>query len=106
MERKSDFFALDLETYEWTEMPSLGTPPSPRYFHSCCLYGNRLYLYGGYSGNDRLADMYAYDFETNHWSQIDSHSGDTPSGRSSLVAQVYENCTFDNHQYADFQIVR
>jgi len=86
--RKSDFFALDLETYTWTEMPSLGTPPSPRYFHSCCLYGNRMYLYGGYSGNERLADMYAYDFDTNHWSQIDCTSGDAPSGRSSLVAQV------------------
>jgi len=92
--RKSDFFALDLETYTWTEMPSLGTPPSPRYFHSCCLYGNRMYLYGGYSGNERLADMYAYDFDTNHWSQIDCTSGDAPSGRSSLVAQVYENSIY------------
>jgi leucine-zipper-like transcriptional regulator 1 len=94
VERKSDFFALDLSTYTWSEMPCLGTPPSPRYFHSCCLYGNRMYLYGGYSGNERLADMYAYDFETNHWSQIDCTSGDAPSGRSSLVAQVHVNCIY------------
>ena len=40
------------------QMPCFGTPPSPRYFHSCCLYGNKLYTYGGYSGNERLADMY------------------------------------------------
>ena len=94
VERKADFFACDLATYTWTEMPSLGSPPSPRYFHSCCLYGNKMYLYGGYSGHERLADMYAYDFETNHWSQVDCTSGDAPSGRSSLVAQVYENCTY------------
>jgi N-acetylneuraminic acid mutarotase len=94
VERKADFFALDLSTYTWSEMPCLGTPPSPRYFHSCCLYGNRMYLYGGYSGSERLADMYAYDFETNHWSQIDCTSGDAPSGRSSLVAQVYENSVY------------
>lgn len=73
-----------------------------------------MYVYGGYSGNERLADMYgkhlcsnlllflqcsflnrclcsAYDFETNHWSEVDCTSGDAPSGRSSLVAQVYEN---------------
>lgn len=93
VERKADFFACDLATYTWTEMPCLGTPPSPRYFHSCCIYGNKMYLYGGYSGSERLADMYAYDFETNHWSQVDCSSGDAPSGRSSLVAQVYENCT-------------
>eukprot|EP00541_Cyclophora_tenuis_P019012 CAMPEP_0116550798 /NCGR_PEP_ID=MMETSP0397-20121206/5620_1 /TAXON_ID=216820 /ORGANISM="Cyclophora tenuis, Strain ECT3854" /LENGTH=286 /DNA_ID=CAMNT_0004075655 /DNA_START=330 /DNA_END=1187 /DNA_ORIENTATION=+ len=53
-----------------------------------------MYLYGGYSGNERLADMYAYDFETNHWSEVDCTTGDAPSGRSSLVAQVYENCLF------------
>jgi leucine-zipper-like transcriptional regulator 1 len=94
VERKSDFFALNLETYTWTEMPSLGTPPSPRYFHSCCLYGHRMYLYGGYSGSERLADMYAYDFDTNHWSQVDCTRGDAPSGRSSLVTQVYNNSIY------------
>lgn len=94
VERKADFFALDLEAYTWTEMPCLGAPPSPRYFHSCCLYGNRMYLYGGYSGNERLADMYAYDFDTNHWSSVDCTGGDAPSGRSSLVAQVYDNSIY------------
>jgi hypothetical protein len=53
-----------------------------------------MYLYGGYSGNERLADMYAYDFETNHWSEVDCTNGDAPSGRSSLVAQVHENCLY------------
>jgi leucine-zipper-like transcriptional regulator 1 len=94
VERKADFFACDLATYTWKEMPCLGTPPSPRYFHSCCLYGHKMYLYGGYSGNERLADMYAYDFETNHWSEVDCTNGDAPSGRSSLVAQVHENCLY------------
>lgn len=49
---------------------------------------------GGYSGSERLSDMFSYDFETNHWSQVDCTSGDAPSGRSSLVAQVYENCLY------------
>ncbi len=94
VERKADFFALELATYTWVQMPSLGTPPSPRYFHSCCLYGNKMYLYGGYSGTERLADMFAYDFETNHWCEVDCSNGEAPSGRSSLVAQVYENCLY------------
>jgi hypothetical protein len=53
-----------------------------------------MFLYGGYSGSQRLADMYAYDFETNHWSELDCTHGEVPSGRSSLVAQVYENNLF------------
>jgi len=91
VERKDDFFACDLSTYTWTQMPSLGVTPSPRYFHSCCLYGHKMYLYGGYSGQTRLADMFVYDFETNHWSEVDCSNGQSPSGRSSLVTQVYEN---------------
>eukprot|EP00980_Cylindrotheca_fusiformis_P017849 scaffold5653_cov147-Cylindrotheca_fusiformis.AAC.11 len=94
VERKDDFFACDLSTYTWAQMPSLGVTPSPRYFHSCCLYGNKMYLYGGYSGSQRLADMFAYDFETNHWSAVDCSNGEAPSGRSSLVAQVYENSLY------------
>ena len=50
----------DLSTYTWSELPCKGTPPSPRYFHSCCIHGNKLYTYGGYSGSERLADMFAY----------------------------------------------
>jgi hypothetical protein len=38
--------------------------------------------------------MFAYDFETNHWSEVDCTNGDRPSGRSSLVAQVYENSLY------------
>jgi hypothetical protein len=38
--------------------------------------------------------MYAYDFDTNHWSEVDCTNGDAPSGRSSLVAQVYGNCLY------------
>lgn len=94
IERKADFFACDLRTYTWSELPCKGTPPSPRYFHSCCIHGNKLYTYGGYSGSERLADMFAYDFETNHWSEVDCSNGDCPSGRSSLVAQVYENSLY------------
>eukprot|EP00986_Skeletonema_menzelii_P000229 scaffold67_cov155-Skeletonema_menzelii.AAC.3 len=94
VERKADFFACDLRTYTWSELPCKGTPPSPRYFHSCCIHGNKLYTYGGYSGSERLADMFAYDFETNHWCEVDCSQGECPSGRSSLVAQVYENSLY------------
>jgi len=94
VERKNDFYACDLSTYTWTEMPCHGSTPSPRYFHSCYLYGNKMYSFGGYSGSERLADMHAYDFETNHWQEVDCTAGDAPSGRSSLVAQVYENCLY------------
>lgn len=106
-ERKSDFFCLDLRDYTWTEIPKRGKAPTPRYFHSCVLYGNKLFAYGGFSGYERLADMYEFCFETRKWSQVlydnqgshyrhdslnkTSFTSCCPSGRSSLVAQVYNN---------------
>lgn len=38
--------------------------------------------------------MLAYDFETNHWTEVDCSNGERPSGRSSLVAQVHENSLY------------
>lgn len=72
-------------------MPHSGCNPSARYFHSCVRYQNKLIMFGGYSGSQRLSDMYTYDFQSNYWTKLDLPKDDAPSGRSSLVAQVYKN---------------
>ena len=93
IERLDDYYAFRLSDYTWIKMPThQGTAPSPRYFHSCALHGNKLYIYGGYSGSERLADLYAYDFETSYWQKIESCGNDAPSGRSSLVFFEKDNC--------------
>jgi leucine-zipper-like transcriptional regulator 1 len=53
-----------------------------------------LFLFGGFNGNERLNENFVYDFDSGHWSQIDGTGGDVPSGRSSLVAQIYENALY------------
>ena len=53
-----------------------------------------MFAYGGYSGSERLADMYAYDFKTGHWFEVNCSHGPRPSGRSSLVVQVYKNSLY------------
>ena len=35
--------------------------------------------------------MYTYDFLSNYWTKVDLSEDNAPSGRSSLVAQVYKN---------------
>jgi hypothetical protein len=72
-------------------MPHRGCRPSARYFHSCVRYENKLIMFGGYSGSQRLSDMHTYDFQLNYWTKVDLSNSDAPSGRSSLVAQVYKN---------------
>jgi len=90
-ERKDDFFSFCLDTCTWTQMPNRGNKPSPRYFHSCVLFENKLIMFGGYSGSRRLSDMHTYDFRSDFWSEVDLSNSNPPSGRSSLVAQVYKN---------------
>lgn len=66
--------------------------PSPRYFHSSVVYGDCLYLFGGYNGTERLQDLYEFNFKKSRWEQIEALLA--PSGRSSLVAQVYSNSMY------------
>lgn len=91
VQRMNDFFEFRLDTYTWTLIPSVGTPPSPRYFHSCAFYGNCMYTFGGYNGSERLNDMHEFNFDTHRWSVVfePSDARGVPSGRSSLIAQVY-----------------
>lgn len=64
-----------------------------------------MYLYGGFSGSQRLRDMHAYDFETSTWSPVDASIRDMPIGRSSLVAQVYENYVVSGSNFWTIEIV-
>mmetsp|Transcript_8745 Transcript_8745/g.29918 ORF Transcript_8745/g.29918 Transcript_8745/m.29918 type:complete len:98 (-) Transcript_8745:757-1050(-) len=50
--------------------------------------------FGGYNGAERLNDMHEYSFATSLWTKLDVSEGDVPSGRSSLISQVYGNSLF------------
>ena len=39
-----------------------------RYFHASVVYADSLYLFGGYSGQDRLNDLYQFRFDIHAWS--------------------------------------
>merc|ERR1719316_734485 len=77
---------------QWSSMRSAGQVPSPRYFHASVTYGNGLFLFGGYSGQERLNDLYEFRFNCNTWFVLSTE--DPPSGRSSLVAEVYNNSLY------------
>jgi hypothetical protein len=66
--------------------------PSPRYFHASVVYANSLFLFGGYSGQERLNDLYEFRLDVNTWFVLCTE--DPPSGRSSLVAEVFNNSLY------------
>lgn len=56
--RMNDFYKLTLENYAWSVIYSNGEVPNPRYFHSSVVYGECMYLFGGYNGSERLQDLF------------------------------------------------
>mmetsp|Transcript_86146 Transcript_86146/g.241096 ORF Transcript_86146/g.241096 Transcript_86146/m.241096 type:complete len:295 (+) Transcript_86146:2-886(+) len=88
----NDFHQFRMASRTWSSVRSAGQVPSPRYFHASVVYGNSLFLFGGYSGQERLNDLYEFRFDCNTWFAMSTE--DPPSGRSSLVAEVFNNSLF------------
>ena len=88
----NDFNEFDMKQKLWRQVVFSGHAPAPRYFHSSVVYGDYIYIFGGYTGVERLQDLHQYSFEKRSWSCLDVEK--PPSGRSSLVAQVYKNSLY------------
>ena len=47
-----------------------GKPPSPRSFHKMIAINQVLFVFGGCSAKDRLADLHQFDTRTNTWTEV------------------------------------
>ncbi|KAF4744108.1 Leucine-zipper-like transcriptional regulator 1, partial [Perkinsus olseni] len=92
--RMNDFHRFEMSDRKWSVVATRtsGQPPSPRYFHASVVHGDSLYLFGGYSGQERLNDLHEFRFDLQTWFLVQTE--DPPSGRSSLVAQVHNNSLY------------
>jgi len=90
--RMNDFHQFRMVSRTWSMVRSSGQVPSPRYFHAMVPYTQSLFLFGGYSGYERLNDLYQFHLDCNTWFSIATE--DSPSGRSSLVAQVVHDSLY------------
>jgi N-acetylneuraminic acid mutarotase len=65
--------------------------PAPRYCHSAVVFEDAMYIFGGKCGNrdsnDRLADIFRFDFATFKWTHVEQR-GDTPPPLSAHSAVV------------------
>jgi hypothetical protein len=50
--RTNDFYGFDFSSMTWREIvPRTGSPPSERHSHASVVYGNSMYVFGGYDGS-------------------------------------------------------
>lgn len=76
-----DLHALDPVTMTWYQGPEGGGAPSSRFDHTANLVGGtKLFIFGGWNGEEFFNDVFVLDLEIMAWSQP-STSGPAPSPR-------------------------
>jgi N-acetylneuraminic acid mutarotase len=94
VERRNDMHVFNFTTKTWRLVDNAtGSPPTPRDRHSSVVYRNCLYIFGGFDGHARTNDLYQFDIETSHWTQIlpSTLESTIPTPRHSHSAIVYND---------------
>lgn len=67
---RNDLYSFSFETDQWHEVrPATGSGPKanvpcPRFCHTCDMYSNSLFIFGGYDGQQRLNDFWQFKLAT------------------------------------------
>jgi hypothetical protein len=85
-----DTWAYDFDSNTWTEMRPANSPSARHHFGMAYDSDHdRIIVFGGALGGDRRGDTWAYDFNGNTWTLLDSGLGPSPRGFPGLV---YDSC--------------
>jgi leucine-zipper-like transcriptional regulator 1 len=75
----------------WSKIePDPGGQPAPcqRSLHVATVLGDKMYIFGGYDGSNRVNDFYEFDITSRKWSLVPS-SGTPPSPRDRHTGVVH-----------------
>ncbi|CDY67946.1 BnaAnng25640D [Brassica napus] len=88
--RLGDFWVLDTDICQWSELTSFGDLPTPRDFSAAAAIGNqKIVLCGGWDGKKWLSDVYVMDTMSLEWMEL-SVSGSLPPPRCGHTATMVE----------------
>ncbi|ERN13146.1 tip elongation aberrant protein 1 [Amborella trichopoda] len=88
--RLGDFWMLDTDIWQWSELATYGDLPSARDFSAAAAIGNRkIVLYGGWDGKKWLSDVYVLDTMSLEWTEL-SVLGTLPPPRCGHTATMVE----------------
>ncbi|XP_047975792.1 protein GLUTELIN PRECURSOR ACCUMULATION 3 isoform X1 [Salvia hispanica] len=79
--RLGDFWVLDTDIWQWSELTTFGDLPSSRDFAAASAVGNsKIVMFGGWDGKKWLSDVYVLDTISLEWMEL-SISGTLPPPR-------------------------
>jgi N-acetylneuraminic acid mutarotase len=70
--RSSETIMYDFKTRKWENVePKSNVIPEPRAGHSCSIYNDGLYVFGGKDDdNNKLNDLWCFDLKSYIWKEI------------------------------------
>ncbi|MHA2253479.1 MAG: Kelch repeat-containing protein, partial [Candidatus Kariarchaeaceae archaeon] len=82
----NDTWSYDLKKNVWKELKPI-ISPSPRVWHSMVYdsENNKIMLFGGVTVNDRVGDMWEFNYNTNTWTEILPLNKPTNRSDNSLI---------------------
>jgi N-acetylneuraminic acid mutarotase len=81
---------FDFSSMTWREIQSRsGRPPSERHSHSAVVWGNSMFIFGGYDGSYK-SDLHEFDFSLSKWSIVPA-AGRRPRARYRATAVVHKH---------------
>lgn len=57
----NDIYVFDVDKSAWSELQSLGSPPSARVSATSVVVSNKIYFFGGYDGISWRNDMFSFN---------------------------------------------
>ncbi|KAL7584542.1 protein GLUTELIN PRECURSOR ACCUMULATION 3 [Lactuca sativa] len=88
--RLGDFWVLDTDIWQWSELTSFGDLPSPRDFAAASAIGNhKIVMYGGWDGKKWLSDVFVLDTMSLEWREL-AVTGTLPPPRCGHTATMVE----------------
>lgn len=89
--RQNSMLTYNFESGDWEIIaPATDVEPSPRAGHSATVYNGKMYVFGGKDeDNEKLKDLWSFDFDTRVWFLVFSDSSDGLVSRSGHSAQVF-----------------
>jgi len=91
----NDLHVFDFDTRVWRAINPSGKQPVKRTSHASVMYKNKMFVFGGFSGEEYLNDLYEFDLETETWTDVSQLCrGDIPQPRSRFCAAVHGDCMY------------
>lgn len=91
----NDVHELDIDQRKWRRIDAKGPFPAQRTSHASVIQDGKMYVFGGFSGENYLNDLWEFDIEKEIWTEISQDCvGEKPAPRSRFCAVVYGNSMY------------